>query len=43
MTGIYLEPGKAYVTNEVAFMETNEEFEEMRTFINAHDYHVFYE
>lgn len=43
MTGIYLEPGKAYVTNEVAFMETNEEFEEMRTFINAHDYHVFCE
>ena len=43
MTGIYLEPGKAYVTNEVAFMETNEEFEEMRTFINARDYHVFCE
>ncbi len=43
LTGIYMEPGKAYVTNESALMETKEEHEKMRKMINAYDYKVFCE
>ena len=30
LTGVYMEPGKAYVTNEGAIMETSEEHEMLR-------------
>ena len=33
MTGVYMEPGKAYVTNEGAIMETREEHEMLRKMI----------
>ena len=41
LTGIYMEPGKAYVTNESAIMETKEEHEIMRKMISAYDYKIF--
>lgn len=43
LTGIYMEPGKAYVTNESAIMETKEEHEIMRKMISAYDYKIFCE
>lgn len=43
LTGVYMEPGKAYVTNEAAIMETNEEHEAMHKMIKAYDYKVFCE
>ena len=43
LTGIYMEPGKAYVTNESAIMETKEEHELMRKMISAYDYKIFCE
>ena len=41
LTGIYMEPGKAYVTNESAIMETKEEHELMRKMISDYDYKIF--
>ncbi len=43
LTGVYMEPGKAYVTNESAIMETNEEHEAMHKMIKNYDYKVFRE
>lgn len=43
ITGIYMEPGKAYATNEVAFTETEDEYDAMRKYINARDYQIFCE
>lgn len=43
LTGVYMEPGKAYVTNESAIMETDEEYEKMREMIMAYDYKIFCE
>lgn len=43
LTGVYMEPGKAYVTNESAIMETDEEYEKMREIIMAYDYKIFCE
>ena len=43
LTGIYMEPGKAYVTNESAIMETKEEHKLMRKMISAYDYKIFCE
>ena len=43
LTGIYMEPGKAYVTNEVVIMETEEERKEMRKMIKAYNYKIFCE
>ncbi len=43
LTGIYMEPGKAYVTNESAIMETEDEHEKMRKMIKAYDYKIFCE
>lgn len=43
LTGIYMEPGKAYVTNESAIMETKEEQKKMRKMIDAYDYKIFCE
>lgn len=43
MTGIYMEPGKAYVTNESLIMETPEEHNRLRQYIDAYDYDVFCE
>ena len=43
LTGIYMEPGKAYVTNEAANMETKEEHEKLRKMIKAYDYKIFCE
>lgn len=41
ITGIYMEPGKAYVTNESAIMEISEEYELLRKMIDRNDYHQF--
>ena len=41
LTGIYMEPGKAYVTNESAIMETKEEYEIMQKMISAYDNKIF--
>lgn len=43
LTGIYMEPGKAYVTNESAIMETKEEHDKMCKMIKAYDYKIFCE
>ena len=43
LTGVYMEPGKAYVTYESAIMETDEEYEKMREMIMAYDYKIFCE
>lgn len=43
LTGIYMEPGKAYLTNEGAIMDTKEEHEKLHKMIKAHDYKVFCE
>lgn len=43
LTGIYMEPGKAYVTNESAIMETKEEHEKLHKMIDAYDYKIFCE
>lgn len=43
LTGIYMEPGKAYVTNESAVMETEDEHEKMRKMIKAYDHKIFCE
>lgn len=43
LTGIYMEPGKAYVTNELTIMETAEEHEKMRKMIKAYDNKIFCE
>ena len=43
LTGIYMEPGKAYVTNESAIMETKEEHEKKKKMISAYDYKIFCE
>ena len=43
LTGVYMEPGKAYVTNEGAIMETSEEHEALRKMLEANDYHQFCE
>ena len=43
LTGIYMEPGKAYVANESAIMETKEEHELMQKMISAYDYKIFCE
>ena len=40
LTGIYMEPGKAYVTNESAIMETKEEYDKM---VKAYDCKIFCE
>lgn len=41
LAGIYMEPGKAYVTNEAAIMETSEEYEMLRKIIELNDYQHF--
>lgn len=41
LTGIYMEPGKAYVTNESAIMETKEEYEIMQKMISSYDNKIF--
>lgn len=41
LTGIYMEPGRAYVTNESAIMETKEEYEIMQKMISAYDNKIF--
>lgn len=41
LTGIYMEPGKAYVTNESAIMEAKEEYEIMQKMISAYDNKIF--
>ncbi len=38
-----MEPGKAYVTNEGAIMETTEEHEMLRKMIEVNDYQQFCE
>ena len=43
LTGVYMEPGKAYVTNEGAIMETGEEHEALRKMLEVNDYHQFCE
>lgn len=43
LTGVYMEPGKAYVTNESAIMETSEEHEILRKMIELNDHHQFCE
>lgn len=43
LTGVYMEPGKAYVTNESAIMETKEEHEKLHKMINSYDYKIFCE
>lgn len=43
LTGVYMEPGKAYATNESAIMQTNEEHEKMYKMIKAFDYKIFCE
>lgn len=43
LTGVYMEPGKAYVTNESTIVETKEEHEKMRKLISAYDYKTFCE
>ena len=43
LTGVYMEPGKAYVTNESVIMETKEEHEKMHKMIKAYDYKIFCE
>ena len=43
LTGVYMEPGKAYVTNESAIMETSEEHETLRKMIELNDHHQFCE
>lgn len=43
MTGVYMEPGKAYVTNEGAIMETREEHEMLRKMIALNDNQQFCE
>jgi len=41
MTGIFMEPGKAYVTNESLIMETPEEHKKLKQYIYTYDYEVF--
>ena len=41
LTGLYMEPGKAYITNTSEIMETKEEYEKLRQFLNAYDYEKF--
>lgn len=41
LSGIYVEPGKAYVTNESSIMETAEEHHLLNKYISAYDYDVF--
>ena len=41
MTGIYMEPGRAYLTNSVSIAETREEHRELRKMIAAYDDRVF--
>ena len=41
LTGIYIEPGKAYVTNEACAAEKKDEFEQISHFIRAYDQKIF--
>lgn len=43
LSGIYMEPGKAYLTNELAIVDSGEERKELLKMIKANDYRVFYE
>ena len=43
LTGIYMEPGKAYLTNETAIMDTQEEHQQLHKMIKAFDYKIFCE
>ena len=43
MTGVYMEPGKAYVTNVGTIMETSEEHEMLRKMIEVNDNQQFCE
>lgn len=43
ITGVYMEPGKAYVTNESAIMENKEEHEKLHQMIHDYDYKKFCE
>ena len=43
LTGIYMEPGKAYLTNETAIMDTQEEHQQLHKMIKAYDYKIFCE
>ena len=42
LSGIYMEPGKAYLTNESAFIENDEEYEQLIEMIKSYDYNIFY-
>lgn len=42
-TGVYMEPGKAYVTNASAIAETDKEYEKVRKMIEVYDYNIFCE
>ena len=41
LSGIYMEPGKAYVTNESSFIETDEERLSLNKYISSYDYNIF--
>lgn len=41
-TGIYLEPGKAYITNKTMFPEGKEEENELKKLRDAHFYHAYF-
>ena len=41
LSGIYLEPGKAYVTNESYFIETDEERQSLKKYISSYDFNIF--
>lgn len=43
LTGVYMEPGKAYLTNESAIIETNEEYEKLYEMIKNYDQKIFCE
>lgn len=43
MSGIYMEPGKAYGTNESAIIETEQENEQLLRFLSNYNYSVFCE
>lgn len=41
LAGVYMEPGKAYLTNESVIMDSKEEHKMMRKMINAYDHKIF--
>lgn len=43
LAGVYMEPGKAYLTNKSVIMETKEEHKALNEMIKAYDYKIFCE